>query len=469
MKTHVPAMIEPVIPCAPCARAIEAVVMLGDSIVEVVHLEPGKGRSSLSLGTGHDADIQSAHAPAALLPLVTRRGHDMVVCIPGGVRAELHDHGHSQTMDELAALGLARPAISRAISRADAAAGGIELTMPDRGSVVVHLGPARVFIRSVAVERTRAARLPVRLDGSMARFAAASVLAHLAVLAFLHAIPPAPQSLSLDLGSQEARMARIRSKAAETPVSEPLAGSEGDPASHTSALDIRTPAADPVRHRPGSFRSASRTAGQPGRDQAVGEAMNQGISGLLAREGGAFGDVAQAAGGPFSDGDLLAFRLATDREGAPFGTTISDVGPRPGTIPAGSYRTGPWPGTSGPPGAELAMRRGERGEPRVQPRPPSVDGDIDKATIGRRIKERLARIQHCYERELMQSPDLSGTITSEFLIDGRGAVLYARATGMGNTRLESCVAQVIETIRFPRPGDHGSVKVSYPFHFRKAG
>lgn len=115
------------------------------------------------------------------------------------------------------------------------------------------------------------------------------------------------------------------------------------------------------------------------------------------------------------------------------------------------------------------MRRGERRRPVVDAPRPVVDGGIDSAIIRRHIKSKLARIEHCYERELMQSPELDGTVTSEFLIDGRGAVIHASARGMGNSRLESCVADIIESIQFPRSADQSSVKVTYPFHFRRAG
>jgi hypothetical protein len=66
-------------------------------------------------------------------------------------------------------------------------------------------------------------------------------------------------------------------------------------------------------------------------------------------------------------------------------------------------------------------------------------------------------------------PDLSGTITTQFTINGNGAVISVKATGMGNAGVESCVADAIRSIQFPKPTGGGFVNVTYPFSFRSAG
>lgn len=95
----------------------------------------------------------------------------------------------------------------------------------------------------------------------------------------------------------------------------------------------------------------------------------------------------------------------------------------------------------------------------------SAPGKMDKAVIGREVKRNIAKIRYCYEKELARTPDLAGTVTVSFVIGADGRVTSSRASGMGNTAVESCAAALIQRIQFPKP-EKAPVAVNYPFTFR---
>jgi len=96
-------------------------------------------------------------------------------------------------------------------------------------------------------------------------------------------------------------------------------------------------------------------------------------------------------------------------------------------------------------------------------------GNLDKAIIRRYVRRQLEKIQYCYEKRLLSSPKLTGTITTHFTINGAGQVIAATADGLGDAEVETCVASAIKGIEFPRTNDGGVVQVNYPFTFVPAG
>jgi len=106
----------------------------------------------------------------------------------------------------------------------------------------------------------------------------------------------------------------------------------------------------------------------------------------------------------------------------------------------------------------------ERGHGPVVHLPPnaSVDGPLDRAIIRRYVKRNLQKIQFCYERELQTHPGISGTVTVTFVIGPDGLVAASDATGLAG--VDTCVAEVIKGIEFPKPKG-SKVNVVYPFTF----
>jgi hypothetical protein len=98
---------------------------------------------------------------------------------------------------------------------------------------------------------------------------------------------------------------------------------------------------------------------------------------------------------------------------------------------------------------------------------PQAVGDLDKAIIRRYIKRNINKITYCYEKALLATPGLEGTVTTQFFISPTGSVSTASATGV-SPEVASCVAGVIKAIEFPKPRGGGGVQVNYPFTFRVA-
>ena len=102
------------------------------------------------------------------------------------------------------------------------------------------------------------------------------------------------------------------------------------------------------------------------------------------------------------------------------------------------------------------------GIPLVRLGQPNAQGDLDKAIIRRYIKRNVQKITYCYEKELLASPALSGTVSTQFFITPNGVVASSSANGV-SPKVAECVAGVIKAIEFPKPKGGGGVQVNYPF------
>jgi hypothetical protein len=152
--------------------------------------------------------------------------------------------------------------------------------------------------------------------------------------------------------------------------------------------------------------------------------------------------------------------------GAGCGGGIIGTGPY-GTISNGTGSGYGWGGGRG------GMRGRETAMPMVIPcagikRPCYVaKGGLDKSIVRRYVKRALPKIQFCYEKELLASPQLAGEVTTSFLIGLDGKVQESNASGV-SVAVASCVNEVIRAIEFPRAQD-GATEVHYPFTFRSSG
>jgi len=101
------------------------------------------------------------------------------------------------------------------------------------------------------------------------------------------------------------------------------------------------------------------------------------------------------------------------------------------------------------------------------PGPCIANGALDKEVIRRYIRRQLAKLQYCYEKELLAAPELDGTVDTHFLISQAGTVTSVEASGV-SPAVAACVGSVIEHIEFPRAIE-GSTEVRYLFTFRRPG
>lgn len=111
--------------------------------------------------------------------------------------------------------------------------------------------------------------------------------------------------------------------------------------------------------------------------------------------------------------------------------------------------------------------RGRSGRPLkfTIPAPVVEGGELHKDIVRRYVRRKEAHLTYCYEKELLTSPKLGGTVRATFLINDGGHVSGTTATGLGNAAVEACIANVLSSIEFPRP-QGGSVRVTYTFELQ---
>jgi outer membrane biosynthesis protein TonB len=111
------------------------------------------------------------------------------------------------------------------------------------------------------------------------------------------------------------------------------------------------------------------------------------------------------------------------------------------------------------------------GGPGVGSGDPIILGALDKSIIDRIVKQHLAQIKYCYEKELNKNPNLFGKLVVKFVIAKDGTVSSAstKSTTLNNPIVESCVNERFQRMRFPAPKGGGIVIVSYPFVFNSQG
>jgi len=113
-------------------------------------------------------------------------------------------------------------------------------------------------------------------------------------------------------------------------------------------------------------------------------------------------------------------------------------------------------------------RRGGGNRPAVVAGMAAVRGSLSREVIRRVIRRHINRVRYCYERQLQSEPSLEGRLTIRFTIAATGNSQSAAAVAdtLGSGAVQSCVVQVVRTMRFPAPNGGGVVVVSYPFVFR---
>jgi hypothetical protein len=218
--------------------------------------------------------------------------------------------------------------------------------------------------------------------------------------------------------------------------------------------------------------------------KAIEAAKNSGVLGVLRQnQGGAFASITGTA--DFSSGlddrdvygGLIGNEVGEMQGGWGYGisgTGAGGGGTGLGTIGTGRYGTiGHGSGTGsgyGVGSGKGGMRGRTASMPKVNIGTATAVGDLDKNTIRRYVRQKLPQIEYCYQRQLVVQPSLSGTVNTQFTIDGNGKVIQVKATGIGSSEVESCVEATIRSIQFPKPTGGGMVNVtSYPFTFRPAG
>ncbi len=183
--------------------------------------------------------------------------------------------------------------------------------------------------------------------------------------------------------------------------------------------------------------------------------------------------------------------LGGELKGALGGVTGAEIGDATGLGGLGTRGTGPGGGglsmnsvglgalgTHGRGGGEGGYGEGIGGlgkkvdhDITISPGSPIIMGSLDKEIIRRVIKQHIAQIRYCYEKELVRNPGLFGKVATQFTISASGSVQSADVTQstLGSTEAERCICAKIRTWQFPKPKGGGIVIVKYPFIFKTSG
>lgn len=98
---------------------------------------------------------------------------------------------------------------------------------------------------------------------------------------------------------------------------------------------------------------------------------------------------------------------------------------------------------------------------------PIILGALSREAIAEVFRVNNSKLRYCYERQLVQQPDLSGKVVVKFVIAKDGSVSSANIK-QSDPDLEvvgDCMTKQIARFRFPEPTGGGIVIVSYPFTF----
>lgn len=95
-----------------------------------------------------------------------------------------------------------------------------------------------------------------------------------------------------------------------------------------------------------------------------------------------------------------------------------------------------------------------------------VGGHLAPELIQRVVRQNFGRFRNCYETGLRGNPNLTGRVTTRFIIDREGTVSTASNGGsdLPDSKVVGCVVSAFYGVSFPAPKD-GIVSVSYPIMF----
>jgi hypothetical protein len=109
--------------------------------------------------------------------------------------------------------------------------------------------------------------------------------------------------------------------------------------------------------------------------------------------------------------------------------------------------------------------------PRVRQGYTTMTGQLPPEVINRITRQSFGRFKLCYTSGLEKDPKLTGTVTTRFVIDEKGAVSKTESdpsTTMPNADVVACIGRGFSTLSFPQP-TAGVVTVTFPLVFEPGG
>jgi hypothetical protein len=436
------------------------------------------------IGQSPECEYPTTDAPAGAFPLVapsSNPSEDFVFNFLPGMDGEMQSDGQSMSLADLQAQGRARPSTT--------AAGGLEVSIPQKARIRVKAGATTYLVTSVPQPKRQPVPLFAGLEAQVLAFFAGSAVLHFAFVFALGYIDPNQEGAPTDMSLSESSSSSAKTESVEDPPPpEPEeteeTGDEESGGTGTAMIMEEGKMGKKDSDRAEGQYKMKRNADQEqlARTQALEQARTAGVLGsAVFQQGGTFasitgtGDISSG----FDDMDIQGGLLGNEagEMAGGFGFGRSGFGPGGGgtgwgTIGTGRFGTiGHGSGTGSGYGigsGRGGMRGRQSAVPSVRIGQPQSVGDLDKAIIRRYIKRNIQKITYCYEKQLLASPGLEGTVNTQFFISPNGTVTTANASGV-NGEVASCVASVIKGIEFPKPKGGGGVQVNYPFNFRPTG
>lgn len=438
-------------------------------------------KSMFSSDDGTGIEFPSSDGPAGVFPLVAPRGDDFVFNFTQGMEGELNVDGQTTSLADLAGAGRATPSSS--------APGALEVQIPQKARIRVKMGKTTFLVNSVPQPKRHPVPLFAGLESRVLLYFAGSAAVIFSFVGLLWTVPPDQESVPGEMAVDESNANSAQTTSLDDPPPPPEEDKEDDGEDESGGTGTAMMLDEGKMGKKDSDRAQGqykmkKTSDQEqlARQQALEQARTAGVLGAAQMlQGGSFasqtgtGDISSG----FDDMDIQGGLLGNEpgEMNGGFGFGRSGFGPGGGgtgwgTIGTGRYGTiGHGSGTGSGYGVGSG-RGGMRGRaaavPSVRIGQPNSVGDLDKAIIRRYIKRNIQKISYCYEKQLLASPTLEGTVSTQFFISPMGTVSEAKASGV-NGEVASCVAAVIKSIEFPKPKGGGGVQVNYPFTFRPTG
>ncbi len=467
-------------------RSIEVSVLWGDtSVLNVDYLTPPRDYyvgepdvDKVDFVLGHDA------IGVDRMPLCIAEGAGVTAIVPAEAKGEATIGDQTRSFDLMRGQGDFRP--SSTVS------GALEFPVPEGGTVRMKHRNFTFIIKDVKAGKKVAghAKMDIR---PMIYVAGAALFASL-VLTMFYFQPPRPRGLSSDLLATDSRLIQFLMEPEELEEPEPewLNGDDSQGGGTGKAHEgeqgqMGDEKAEKTKNKYGIQGPEDNPDPVMARQQAEESARTAGIIGTLASMQGSFNAPTSPYGADFALGNdpTSALGAMTGNDiGQNFGfgglglrgTGRGGGGLGQGTIGMGNFGTigrggGRGEGEGGYGRGVGGFRGRAAGVPQVRSGGAEVRGSLSKEVIRRVVRRHINEVKFCYEQQLNARPDLSGRVTTRFVISPTGSVQSAMigSSSLRNEAVESCIVQAVRRWTFPAPDGGGVVVVNYPFLLDAAG
>jgi len=475
-------------------RALEVMLMWGDnSVLNVDHLNPIR---SYYIGETTDAKgkpttdylVGSELIGAERMPFVVDAGGTGAVVIPQGATGEITVGNERMSVADLVASGR--------VQQCAEMAGAYQYPLPPGATARIAYRGLTFVVRPVNAGKPVGVGDVALLDARSQMWTILSFALHGLFLLMMYFMPPDRGGLSLDLLSEDSRLAKYLMEPPETVEEEQpdwLQPSEADDQEGGKGKRHKDDEGQMGKEESKKTKNKYGIEGPPdnqdphmAREAAKEQAKNAGILGVLSQSTGAWNSPTS----PYGQDTALGYdpmsalgALMGDQIGENFGfgglglrgTGRGGGGTGEGTIGLGNLGTighGAGGGSGSGYGRGAGGFRGRDAKvPQIRSGNADVRGSLSKEVIRRVIQRHINEVRFCYEQELNQRPDLAGRVQVKFIISPSGAVQAANveSSTLGAARAEQCIATAVRRWTFPAPDGGGIVIVSYPFVLEAAG